>query len=244
MRFLLFLLPIAVDVALIVHLVRTGRERFWIYIIVFLPVAGPIAYLAVEVIPDLVRGRGARIVRATVSHAIDPTRKIRELQTALDMSPTVENRSRLAAAWEEAGGHAKAAELYAACLEGIYRTDRQLMSRLARAHEAAGQHAQAREVFAAVIRQHGPLVEERDLLCHAVCLDSLGEQQEAFAAYGAAVAKSSSLEARYRFAAFLKKSGRQAEADEQVRSIVTGFEFLPRYVRKAQKKWVDAARGL
>jgi hypothetical protein len=244
MRVLLFLVPIALDVALIVHIVRTGRERFWIYIIVFLPMAGPLAYLVVEVLPDLLRGRGAHVVRAGVSRALDPTRNIRELQAALDMSPTVQNRSALAAAWEQAGDPAKAAELYAACLEGIYRNDRQLMSRLAQAHQAAGHAAQAREVFDAMIRQHGPLAGGRELLCHALSLEALEERQAADEVFRAAVARSSDLEPRYRYAAFLKKTGRRAEADEQVRSIVTGFEFLPRYVRKSQKQWVEAARGL
>lgn len=179
MRFLLFILPIVVDVVLIVHLVRTGRERFWISIIVFLPVAGPIAYLAVEVIPDLVRGRGARVVHQKVSRALDPNRKIRELQAALDMSPTVANRSALAAAWDEAGDHGRAADLYAGCLEGIYRTDRQLMSRLARTREAAGQHAQARDVFDSIIQEHGGLSGEGELVCHARALDALGEHARA-----------------------------------------------------------------
>lgn len=53
------LVSIAIQVALIVHVIRTGRNSLWIWAIALLPLAGPIAYLLVEVMPGLWHSRRA-----------------------------------------------------------------------------------------------------------------------------------------------------------------------------------------
>jgi hypothetical protein len=75
-------------------------------------------------------------------------------------------------------------------------------------------------------------------------LESLGEQAKAKEARSAAAARSPSLEARYQYASFLKNIGRSEDAESQIKTMTTGFEFLTRYIRKNQTKWVDAARDL
>ncbi len=46
---------IAFDIALAVHVARTGRPLTWIFIILFFPVAGGLVYLFAEIIPELER---------------------------------------------------------------------------------------------------------------------------------------------------------------------------------------------
>ena len=53
------LIPLVV-IACVVHVVRTGRDRIWIYILLLAPGIGALAYLAAEVLPDLFRGRTGR----------------------------------------------------------------------------------------------------------------------------------------------------------------------------------------
>ena len=55
-----FILVLVVQVILIVHCVRTGRNTLWIWVLALLSLAGAIAYIAVELIPDLFRSRTAR----------------------------------------------------------------------------------------------------------------------------------------------------------------------------------------
>jgi hypothetical protein len=234
--------PLVLEVLLIVHVFRTGRDRFWIYIIIFVPLAGGIAYLLIEVLPDLVRGRGAARLKTGVTRALDPGRVIREHQAALALSPTVHNRSALAEAWMEAGEPAKAVDLYAECLTGIYRSDRFLMSRLARALHAAGYHTRARQVLDEIIRIHGPIRDDRELLCMASTLDSCGETAHADQVYRAAVQKASGLEARYRYVAFLHKNGRRPEAERELAVMAQGFDLMPRFARRDQRAWIEAAR--
>ena len=49
-------LILLLQIACLIHAGRTGRPYFWFMIILFVPGLGILAYLAVEVIPGLLRG--------------------------------------------------------------------------------------------------------------------------------------------------------------------------------------------
>lgn len=242
MWYLPALIPLALIVLCLIHIFRTGRDRFWVYIIIFLPLAGCIAYFFIEVLPELVHGRGAARISAGVARVVSPGRKLKEREAALDLAPTVENRIALAEVWMEEGEPAKAADLYAACLNGIYKEDRMILSRFAHALQAAAYSVRARQVFDELVRLHGPLTDDRDLLCFAATLDACGETAKAEENYRAAAAKSSSLEARYRYAAFLRNAGRTEEAARELASLERGFALMPGFAKRVQRKWVQAAR--
>jgi hypothetical protein len=183
----------------------------------------------------------AQVVRG-VTRVLDPGRHLRERQAALALAPTVENRTALADAWLEAGEPAKAVDLYSECLAGIYRTDRLLMGRLAGALHAAGYNARARRVFEDLLRLHGPLSDGGELLSFASTLEACGETAGAERSFRAAAEKSGSMEGRYRLVAFLRRAGKTAEAEKEVGSMLQGFALMPRFAKRDQRRWVDAAR--
>ncbi len=63
MSYLLIALPYLLQLLCIIHIVRTGRNTSWIWLIIFVPYVGGVAYLLVEVLPTL--GRGGRRTLAT-----------------------------------------------------------------------------------------------------------------------------------------------------------------------------------
>jgi len=99
MAYLLMILPVAFQVILVIHVFRTGRDRFWIYIIIFLPMAGGIAYLILEILIPFFRGSGARRVVGNVQNVIDPGRTLRTLEDEAKFAPTTANHMRLAEAY-------------------------------------------------------------------------------------------------------------------------------------------------
>jgi hypothetical protein len=242
MGFLLLVFPLAIQVISVIHIMRTGRDRTWIYVVVFLPLVGSIVYVLVELLPDLLSGRNARKVGAGVARIVNPGGKIRDLQARLDFSPTVENRMALAEAWAEEGEHGKAAELYKACLEGIHKNDRHIMSLIGRELQACGENARAREWFEKILSLRGSFDEDRDSLSYAMSLDALGENEKADAAYRNAAAGSMGLEAQYRHASFLRRTGRKDEADRLVSAMLQAFEQLPPYARRSGREWINAAK--
>jgi hypothetical protein len=55
----------------VVHAVRTGRVFPWIYVIVFLPMIGSLIYFFMEIVPGIMRSRGAHRLQAAAARTID-----------------------------------------------------------------------------------------------------------------------------------------------------------------------------
>ncbi len=88
-------LSLLVQIALIVHVFRTGRNTLWVLAIGLLPLAGSLAYILVEILPDQF-GSGARRVNGGLSRWIDPERRLRRARTEVEVSGNVDARRRLA----------------------------------------------------------------------------------------------------------------------------------------------------
>ena len=87
---LLLILLYAVQAALIIHVIKTGRNQLWIWVLLLLPAGiGAIAYLAVEIIPELLRSRTAQRTARGLRKAMDPGADLRRLEPD---TPTIAER--------------------------------------------------------------------------------------------------------------------------------------------------------
>src|SRR6202040_718224 len=111
------------QIACLIHAGRTGRPYFWFMIILFVPGLGILAYLAVEVIPGLLRGRAAARLSQTVSAGLDPTRQHREFAHAVETMPSVANFRALADECVRLGRREEAVDVYKRALTGIHETE-------------------------------------------------------------------------------------------------------------------------
>src|ERR1700761_4900183 len=93
---LYFLIPLVVQIVLIVHCIRTGRNWLWITMLLFLPVLGSIAYVAVEILPGLYGSRGTRRAVRGVSRALDPEQDLRRYESDARVTGDVASRQRYA----------------------------------------------------------------------------------------------------------------------------------------------------
>ena len=143
------LLELGVQVLCAVHVVRTGRPYWWIYLIVFVPLVGVIVYLGAELLPELLGDRRARQAASGVVKFLDPGQGLREAIRRKEIAPTIQNKAELAEEYLAAGQPACAASLYRETLTGIHSTDPVLMLGLARALFANGE---ARETQATLER--------------------------------------------------------------------------------------------
>ena len=75
-----FIISLVIQVLLIIHCIRTGRNSLWIWAIALLPLAGPIAYILIELLPGLFASRGTRRAVRGVRKALDPEQDLRRYQ--------------------------------------------------------------------------------------------------------------------------------------------------------------------
>ena len=66
------------QVALVVHIIKTGRDTKWVWIVVMLPLAGSIAYLLLEVLPDVSNTRAGQAAGKKVKSVVNPNKDINQ----------------------------------------------------------------------------------------------------------------------------------------------------------------------
>ena len=89
----------------IFHAIKTGRINYWLLILIFLPGLGSIAYLLIEVLPELRNNRTARRALAGIGGAFDPNRDLRESEASLEVADTADNKRHLAEGRMKRGQH-------------------------------------------------------------------------------------------------------------------------------------------
>ena len=234
-------LPLLFAIVLCVHVVRTGQPLFWLSIILFFPGLGGLVYLIVVVLPQLMGGTGAQRLGQAARETLDPNREYREAKAAHDDSPTVRNQSRLAAASAQMGRHEDAERLYALAAHGVHADDPVLLLGRANALVELGREADALPVLERLTREidggHTPGAD----LALARAYEALGRPSDADRAYRAAVERLPGLEALGRYAAFMARTGRRAEAQDQVAEMDRRLAKTNPRFRKEARAWRDLA---
>ena len=239
---LIFILTLALQAALIVHVIKTGRNNLWIWAIALLPAAGSLAYIGVEILPEIFGGRTARRTKASVQRIIDPDRDLRQAAAAVEFSGNVDARRRLAEELYERAQYAEAAAVYEGGLKGIFEYDPVLLFGLARARFASGDFAGTRATMEQLFL-HNPQFKSADgHLLYARTLEAQDALEEALHEYAAVAPGYPGAEAKVRYALALKRLGKLDEARRILKDLVDGARLAPAHYRKAQAEWLDRAR--
>ena len=228
-------------VAMCIHVVRTGRELFWLWIILLaIPPLGALIYFFAIVLPEMFRGPTARKVGRAARETLDPQRTYREAKAAHDLTPSVHNQMRLAAAAAELGRHAEAEALYGQAMQGVHAEDPALMLGRAKALIELGRAAEALpllEKLTADKEGHTP----QGMLALARAYEGVGRAEDAETAYLWAAPRLPGLEGVARRAAFLARNGRRAEAQEQLAEIDRRLERANPHFLREGRAWRDLA---
>jgi len=225
-----------------VHAVRTGRQFYWIYIIIGLPGIGMAVYFFAEIMPELMQSRSARQAASGMARAMNPGKGLREALRRVEITPTAENRAMLAQEYLLAGQPAEAATLYRDALVGVHATDPGMMLGLARALFAEGNSVETQAVLEK-LREANPDYNAPDgHLLYARSLEDQGKIDAALEEYRALAVYYPGQEARCRYAVLLLRSGRADEARRMFAEICQLIEYGPRHQRRAQREWYDIAK--
>jgi hypothetical protein len=238
------ILSVAVQVGLIIHVIKTGRNQIWIWVLALLSLPGAIAYIAVEVIPDLFRSRTAQRTARGLRKAVDPARDLRRYESEARIAGNVASRQRYA---EELTRHQRyddAIAQYREALSGLYEHDPNLMLGLAQAQFDKGDAPAARATLDELIQRNPDFRSPAGHLLYARALEAEGNVSKALEEYAALAPAYPGAEASVRYAQLLSAQGRRGEAQKLVRELLEQARIAPGHYRRAQRAWLDAAERL
>ena len=235
------LVIILLDITLVYHASRSGRLQPWAFIILMIPVMGAIAYIVVELLPELLNGPGAQQTRRRVANKLDPEKRYRELSDHLAATDTIANRAALAEECLNVGRFDEAERHFDCILrlpmgeEPVYAFGK------AKAEFGRNRAADALATLDDLQRRWPDFRSAEAHLLYARALAEVGRPDEALEEFHAVAAYFPGAEARVRYGLLLRLMGRSAEAKVVFTELLIQMKCAPKYLREAQAEWLAIA---
>jgi hypothetical protein len=240
----LYILSLIVSVGCIVHVIKTGRQTIWVFVLLALPYAGAAAYFFIEVLPELRNSRTGRRAARGIRDAMDPGRDLRRAESQVSLSGDVASRQKLADELVRNGRANEAVEIYREALTGIFATDPKLLEGMARAQFEARDPAGARVTLDNLIASNPNFKSHEGHLLYARALAAEGNTSKAIEEYAVLAGYYPGAEAAVRYAELLEQHKRGADAQQVLQELLHRARLAPDHYRKAQREWLDRAERL
>lgn len=231
-----------IQLALIVHVLKTGRSKYWILMLIFMPLIGGLAYLIIEVIPEFSGSiSGQRAVRS-VKQTLNPGAELRQHEAAWSQSPNVDNGRRYASALLDAGKTDEAEDIIDQALKGLFATEPTLLLLKAQLQFDKDQSGETVRTLES-LQEHNPDFRSAEgHLLYARALEAEGRIDDAVREYSAVSGYFPGVEARYRLAKCLGVAGKTTASRAEMESILNDAKLAPAHFHKSQKTWLDAVK--
>ncbi|MBS0364358.1 MAG: hypothetical protein JSR67_00880 [Proteobacteria bacterium] len=240
------ILSVLIQAAFIVHVIKTGRNTLWIWVLIIpgLALAGIAAYLAVEVIPELLRSRTAQRTARGIRKVMDPEAQLRRYAGEAQLGSNVASRQRYAAELIRHQRFDEAIAQYRGALSGLYEHDPDLMLGLAQAQFGKGDAHATRLTLEDLIARNPQYRSPAGHLLYARALAADGDTDKALEEYAVAAPAFPGAEASVRYAQLLQSLGKGTDAKRVARDLIEQSRIAPAHYRRAQREWLEAAQKL
>jgi len=236
------IITLVIQALAIFHVIRTGRDFRWIFLLIFLPGLGALIYFFVEILPSLGGNPTARRTMRNMGRIVDPARQLRHQQLAYDRSQNVETATRLANELIRDGKFDDAIRVCNEARTGVFEDDPTILLALATAHFGRASYG---ECIAALdlLREKNPAFRSPEgHLLYARALEGDGQTDRALEEFESVSRYFPGAEARVRFAQLHQRLGHDTLARQMFTQIVEDARLAPRHFRKAQRQWLDIAK--
>ena len=236
------IVSLIVQVLLIVHVLKTGRDFRWIFLLLFLPGIGSLIYFVMEVIPSLTGGLATRRAARKITNIVDPGRGLRRQALEYERSQSVDTATRLATELIKDGKCDEAIKVCDEARSGIFEDDPTILQTLANAYFFSGEYSEAIKALDLLREKNPDLRSPEGHLLYARALEADGATDRALKEYEALADYFPGAEARVRLAQLHNQLGHLEAAKSMFHEIVQDARLAPKHFQKTQKEWIDIAK--
>ena len=222
------------------HLLKSGRPYWWLWLIFGFPVVGLLAYIFLEVRPSVGRWDFQGLLWKWKAS----NERVRIRRDQLADANTVRNRLALADELHNAGLFDDECEVLSEGLRGVFKDDATLRMPLAQAHLDAGRAGEAAEILATTVPERSSDSQFQLSLLQARVAAGLGNTADAEQQYGQLIIRQRSEGPRYYYAELLLHQGSHDEALAILRDIQHRYRRGTPVWRHQERKWFYAAKRL
>ena len=205
----------------IYHMIKYRNPYYWVFLILFLPVVGSIIYLITQVYNK----RDAEKITNEITHIINPTKKIKDLEKRLGFSESYQNRVNLADAYLENGDYQNAIKHYKAALDGNFQNDFYVIKSMIEAFYKMGDYKSILE-YVENIKTHSEFKKSKTQFIYGLALEKEGELDAAEENLKCIDIRFSFYDERLIYAKFLLSRNKKGEAKEILGTIASEAQHM------------------
>jgi hypothetical protein len=226
------LVLVLLDITLVYHAAKTGRLQPWAFIILMVPAIGALAYIVVELLPEMLGGPHAQQARRRVANRLDPEKQYRELADRLAATDTIANRAALAAECLALGRFDEAERHYAKLLILPMGEEPRYALGKAKAEFGARRPVDAIATLDQLQQRWPDFQSAEGHLLYARALTEAGRIQDALEEFEALMNYAPSAEASVRCGLLLDLMGHSREAKVVFTQLLIQMRRAPSHVRE------------
>ncbi len=209
-----------------IHAVRNGQNMYWLLILFMFPLFGSLVYFFAVYLPQSRIQQNVGKAANVAMNTIDPGKALRQAKKDYELTPTAQNRMRLAQCLLDAGQAEAAAEHYELCLQGPFANDPEIQLGAAQARLANQQAQQAIDLLHKIQAQDPKFRDEQVTLLLAKSYGALGQANQAQHYFDDAVTRFGSFETHAEYAIWAAHAGQIEQAQTQYK-----------FVQEIKKHW-------
>jgi hypothetical protein len=237
-----FVVSLVVQLVLVVHILKTGRNMTWVFIVLLFPLIGSLAYVIVELLPELTNSPTAHRARRKLATVVNPDKGLHEASRSLAVADTVQNAMALAEECLAKGRHDEARQLYEKCLRGVHADDPQLLLGLAQSEFGLGDFGGTVRTLDRLKQRNPGHTSAEGHLLYARAQEQLGNTDAAIHEYQALLGYYAGPEPACRLGSILKARGHKQEARALFGKVIHESRIAGRHYNTLHKEWVDWAQ--
>ncbi len=234
-----YYIVIALQAFCIYHAIKNRSPYYWIFIIFFLSLIGCIIYIITQVYNK----RDAEKITSEITHIINPTKKIRDLEKQLDFADTYQNRVNLADAYLENKDYQNAIKHYQEALDGNFQNDFYVIKNMIEAYHSLGDYKSVVE-YGAQIKSHSEFKKSRTQFLYGLALEKEGDFDDAEENIKAIDIRFSFYNERLVYANFLLKHNKKEDAKEILGSLVSEGQHMTKPNKRLYGSTITEAQKL
>ena len=219
----------------LIHFYQRRPENYWLFIILMGGSIGSLAYILMEVVPDLGLLRGS-------FQAFPRRKRIKELEGLIIDNPSIGNYEELGDLLLDEEEYARARECFdkvipkSDTIDPIYR--RALCGLALNDYPAAAADLER------VVAREPKYDYHRAMGFRAHALAKIGDRETADRLFAAVLELSTLSEIQFNYACFLAETGRTQEAREWIDRILRKKQTMPDYIKRRERPWFRQANAL
>lgn len=238
---LLLMLSVAVQLFCAFHVVRSGNDRYWIFIILVFPGMGCLIYFLFVVLPEAGASYHGRSLAMRIIDKILPERHLRKLTEELAIAQTNQNHYLLANELACLGRYHQALPHYREALGGIFEHEAPMMLSMAKAEFAIQDFAGCQKTLEDIMHYNPDFQSSEGHLLYARALAAQENYSAAEDEFKVLITYYPGPEARIHFAEMLLKMNRLHEANDQYVAVIDTAKHSRSQYRKYHRKWIKIA---